>query len=197
MNSNSAFSSDEWEELNRYKNLKNAELSDIPDDSLERAVMVWMLNRGKDGDCLFDLACQLPVPCQNVFYCKIVVGEIDNGGLHQLFHNDGARWAEMSIAGFLALGSSTLSEVMAKALELYSEYDMAKAVALIHQRGRDGDLKTIQPYKHGSDCASAIKCFFDFHRDGIFSELDEAFYQERDSIDYITYIRSNADCFGD
>ncbi|MCL2120312.1 MAG: DMP19 family protein [Planctomycetaceae bacterium] len=54
--------------------------------------------------------------------CYTVSGEISNGGLNQFYFNNMKPLAEMSIEGFSALGSQKLSDVMAKAVELYQDY---------------------------------------------------------------------------
>ena len=167
------------EALERGKFLKKAELSDIPDDKLEWVVMSWLFEKE-----VYKIVDSIPKPCLNVFSCQVVTTEINNGGIHQLFRNDMAQSAEWSIDGFLDMGSPKLSDVMVKALELYKKHDMAKAVELIQRNGKWTEDPT-------------VRRFFDFHRDNIFCELDNAFYQECDSVDYVKYIRRNADCFGD
>ena len=123
MNSDTSVSSDDYfAVLERYKFLKNAELPDIPDDHLEHAVMSWMWNQAfKEGLDQYEVISLLPKPCQNVYSCRTVTDEINNGGLNQLFYNETGQFAEMSIEGFLALGAPELSDVMAKAVALYQQ----------------------------------------------------------------------------
>ena len=165
---------DYFEVLERYKYLKNTELPDIPDVILEHAVMSWMWTKSSN-ERQYEIISSLPKPCQNVYSCRTVTDEINNGGLNQLFYNDTGQFAEMSIEGFLALGSPKLSEVMAKAVELYQE---KKSV--------------LDEYNDDT-----LESFFASYKEKIFEKLDSDFYDECDSVEMAKYIRQNADCFGD
>ena len=167
---------DYFEVLEKYKFLKKAELPDIPDVILEHAVMSWMWTKAFKGDAdQYEVISSLPKPCQNVYSCRTVTDEINNGGLNQLFYNSTGQFAEMSIDGFLALGSQKLSDVMAKAVELYR-----KNKPLLDKYNDD-----------------TLESFFDSYAEKIFEELDNIFYDEIDSVDMAKFIRQNADCFGD
>jgi hypothetical protein len=177
---------DYFEVLERYKFLKKSELPDIPDTILERAVMNWMWTKcedeyKKDNDVdQYEVISSLPKPCQNVYSCRTVIDQVENGGLTQLFFNFSTPYAEMSIDGFLALGAPKLSEVMKKAVETY------------HQ-----NKPALDSYDDGTQ-----EGFFDSYQENVFEELDNMFYAENRSknsanyIDSVKYIRQNTDCFG-
>ena len=167
---------DYFEVLERYKCLKNAELSSIPDNILEHAVMSWMWNKWQaEGLNQYLIIRSLPKPCQHVYSCRTVTDEVNNGGLNQLFYNMTGMFAEMSIEGFLALGSPKLSGVMEKAV---GEFWYNRHV--------------LEGYDDGT-----LEGFSASYKERIFSELDEEFFSESDSIDMAKYIRKNADYFGD
>ena len=167
---------DYFEVLEKYKYLKNAELPGIPDVILEHAVMSWMWTKAlKEGVDQYEVISSLSKPCQNVYSCRTVTDEINNGGLTQMFYNETGQFAEMSIEGFVALGSPELSEVMAKAVETYLQ-----------------NKPVLDKYDDGT-----LESFFDSYQEKIFEELDGKFYDECDSIDSAPYIRQNAECFGD
>jgi hypothetical protein len=164
------------EDYERYKFLKNSELSDIPDDVLEDAVMNWMWAKWQEeGLDQYLVIRSLPKPCQHVYSCRTVTDEINNGGLNQLFFNQTGAFAEMSIESFLALGSQKLSRVM------------EEAVGTFWLNRRD-----LEEYNDGT-----IESFCDSCKLDIFEELDSMFNKERDFIDIVKYIRQHADCFGD
>ena len=177
------------------KTLKKGELPDIPDDQILGAVMAWIWNKDYEDNHYEAIARSLPNPCRNVFCCVLVTTEIENGGIHQLFGNGMVQLAEMSVEGFLAMGSSDMSNVMVKALELYRQYDIAKVVEIEQQNPRPDLYKKIIPYGYGNN-DPVVRRYYDQHR-WIFAELDEAFYDGLECVDYVKYIRQNADYFGD
>ena len=103
-----------------------------------------------------------------------------------MFGNGMIELAKMSVEGFLALGAPKLGEIMEKSLELYQQYDVATVV----------ELKQLIPRGAGYDDYPVVRRYYNEHRN-IFGELDEAFYAEEKSLDYVKYIRQNAECFGD
>ena len=181
--------------MERGKTLKKAELPGIPDEWLLDVVMHWIWNKDYDDNQYEAIARSLPKPCRNVFCCQLVTSDVENGGLHQLFGNSMAKLAEMSVEGFLELGSPRVSQVMTKALELYQQYDIATVVEIKNQNSRPDLYGKIIPYGSGYD-DPVVRRYYEQHRN-IFDELDTTFYDEYESVDYVKYIRQNAEYFGE
>ena len=161
--------------LEKYNHLKPNDIPGVPDDTLIDAVLTWMRNKfDEDWSDQYQIICSLPKPCQNVFSCSIVIDEVYNGGLSQLFLNSSAMFAVMSIDGFLALGSPQLSNIMEKATELYLQ-----------------NKKLFNSHNNRPEDISAI------YEAQIFDALDDAFCAESESVDFVKYIRLNAAYFGD
>ncbi len=164
--------------LERYKHLKNNELANIPDDNLENAVMSWMWNKfNKDWSNQYEVITSLPKPCQDVYSCRTVSDEIDNGGFNQLFYNSTGEFTEMAREGFVAIGSPKLSGIMDNAIRAYKDN---KAV--------------LDKYDDGK-----LESFCESYSEEIFNKLDDEFYKEECELRklIIEHIRKNADCFGD
>ena len=182
--------------MKENENLKRADLADIPDEDLEDAVMDWMWSKDDENLSEYEQILLLPKPCQNVYSARTVTDDVMNGGFAQLFWNSSGAFAEMSVEGFLALGSPKLSNLVAKALELRQQIldspqdsTTGRYVAFF-KRGKERD----GAYDEHND-----KIFHDvLHElnDGVFNELNEMFF-EYDTMNYAEYIRQNADCFGD
>jgi len=170
---------DYFEILEKYKFLKKSDIPKIPDvpkDALEHAVMSWMWNKfNEDWSNWYEVIISLPKPCQNVFSIRTVTDEINNGGLNQLFYNSSRIFAKMSIEGFSALESQKLSDVMAKAVEVFWSNE-----------------QVLKAYNDGT-----LESFFASYEEKLFDELDDIFFKERDSINLSQYILLHADCFGD
>jgi len=161
--------------LEKGKGIKKAELLDIPDPDLEDIVMGWMWDMfNEDWFNQFEIISSLPKPCQNVYSCRTVSDEINNGGLTQLFFNSTGQFADMSIDGFDALGSNTLSQVMKDAVVLFKEHRAA-----------------LEEYNDGT-----IESFFASYDEEIFNDLDDTFTEEYDSVDYTAYIKEHISDFG-
>jgi len=157
-----------WE---KYKFLKKDNISEIPDDKLECAVMSWMCNKpNEDFSNAYQIISSLPKPCQNIFSCRTVTDEVQNGGFWALFYNPSKQFAEMSIEGFLALGTPKLSNIMEKVVEMSPKAEEILAC----------DDSPEAPYV-----------------DRKFEKLLKKFYRKCGSVDYVKYIRLNATCFGD
>ena len=173
---------DYFEVSERYKYLKNAELPDIPDEYLEEAVRTWFQNKFNEGwSNRYEVITSLPKPCQNVYSTMTVTDNTMNGGFYQLLFNPSGQFAEMSIEGYLALGSQKLSNLVKTAVELYRQNK--QVIDARYDALRNGTRKS----------------FFEEdpnELDEAFTELNEAFF-EYDSIDYTKYIRQHAGCFGD
>ena len=167
---------DYFDTLEKYKHLKKAEVQSIPDEELEDAVMSWMWSLF-DGHWSnkYEAISALAKPCQNVYSCRTVIDEVNNGGLNQLFFNSTGQFAEMSIDGFSAINSPNLSGIMKKAVQLY----------------RNNKVK-LEKYSDGTS-----ESFSDSYEEKIFDELDKAFFNECDSINIVSYIRSHSEYFGD
>ena len=170
---------DYFETLEKYKYLKNSEIENIPDapgDMLENAVMSWMWNKfNENWSDQYEVVSSLPKPCQHVYSCRTVIDEVNNGGLNQLFYNSTRQFAEMSIEGFLALGSQELSDVMARAVEIFW-----------------ANKQVLDAYDDGT-----LESFSESYEEGFFDELDDIFYEECDSINISQYVRMNSQYFGD
>ncbi|MCL2562835.1 MAG: DMP19 family protein [Oscillospiraceae bacterium] len=167
---------DYLETLEKYKLLKSGDVPNVPDKQLEEAVMSWMWNKfNEDWSDQYQVIRSLPKPCQNVFSCRTVVNEVNNGGFNQLFFNSSGQFAEMSIEGFLALGAPMLNSIAQKAVALY-------------QQNKD----VLDGYNDGT-----LESFSASYEEKIFDELDKTFYCDDDTIDFVKYIRLHAACFGD
>jgi len=165
-----------FEALEKYKYLRANQILEVHDYELENAVMSWMWNKfNEDWSNQYEVINALPKPCQNVFSCRTVIDEVNNGGLNQLFFNSSGQFAVMSIEGFSALGSLELSRIMEEAVTLYMQ-----------------NKEILGGFYNGT-----IESFFASYEEEIFDKLDESFYLACDSIDYVKYIRLNAACFGD
>ena len=163
------------ETLEKYKYLQIGGLSEVSDDELEDAVMTWMWSKfDENWSNQYEAISALPKPCQNVFSCRIVIDEVNNGGLNQLFFNSSGQFSVMSIDGFLALGSPELSSIMKEAVALYQQ-----------------NKEILDGYDDGT-----LESFSASYEKKIFDKLDESFYSACESIDYVKYIRLNAVCFG-
>jgi len=171
------FSADDYlETLEKYKRLQSSYVSKISDDELEFAVMSWMWNKfNEDWSNQYEVISALPKPCQNVYSCRTVINEVNNGGINQLFFNPSKQFAAMSIEGFMALDSQELSNIMEEAVALYQQ-----------------NKEILDSYDDGS-----IESFSASYGEEIFDKLDERFYTACDSVDFVKYIRLNATCFGD
>jgi len=163
-------------ERRKYKSLKKECIPTIPNDELENAMMNWMWGKiGEDWPDQYQIISVLPKPCQNVYSCRVVTDEVNNGGLNQLFFNPTGQFAKMSIEGFWALGSSKLSNIMEEAVALYQK-----------------SKEILDGYDDGT-----LEGFFASYEEGIFDKLDESFFRESGFVDYVKYIRLNSTCFGD
>ena len=180
------------QDIAKYKILKNTDLSDIPDKELEWAVEVW-LTHGKftevNGDWIdaYEVVASLPKPCQDVYSTIAVTQDVMNGGFYQLFANPSGQFAEMSIDGFIAIGSPKLSDLVKKAMTLYQQNK--QIVDVRYDAVRDAMKDGISQKNFYEASPNEL--------DTAFTELNEAFFAYDDAIDYAKYIRQNADCFGD
>ena len=108
--------------LETGKNIKNAELINIPNSDLENVVMGWMWGMfNEDWSDQYEIITSLPNPCQAVYSCRTVTDEINNGGINQLFYNSAGQFAQLSIEGFDAMGFNALSGIMKQAVDLYKK----------------------------------------------------------------------------
>jgi len=164
--------------LEKYKHLQKEWVSKIPDSELENAVMSWMWTKcsgsDEDWDNQLETISSLPKPCQDVYSTRTVIDEVNNGGLNQLFFNSTGQFTLMAIDGFLAMGSPKLSSTLEKAVVLYAQ-------------NRD----VLENYYDGT-----IEGFFASYEEKIFDKLEEGIFAAFKDIDFVKYIRSNADCFG-
>jgi len=162
--------------MEKGRHIKKTELSNIPDADLEAVAMAWVWGKfNKDWSDQYEIVSSLPKPCQNFYSCRTVSDEINNGGFVQLFFNATGQFAEMSIEGFSAVGSHKLSDVMKQAVELYNR-----------------NKQVLESYNDG-----ALKSFLASYDEAIFDELDNAFYNECDDVDYVSYIKTHIKSFGD
>jgi len=166
----------------RYKNLQKADIPDIPDEDLEAAIRIWFRSKfNEDWSDDYEVITSLPKPCQHVYSTMAVSDDTMNGGFYQLLYNPTRQFAEMSIEGYLALESPKLSNLVKRAVELYQQNK--QVIDARYDALRNGTRKS----------------FFEEEPnelDDAFAELNEAFF-EYDTMDYVKYIRQNADCFGD
>jgi len=165
-----------FETLEKYKHLQTDWVPEIPDNELEDAVMSWMWNKfNEDWSNQYEVISTLPKSCQNVFSCRTIIDEVNNGGFNQLFFNSSRQFAIMSIDGFLALGSPQLSSIMEESVVLYWH-----------------NKETLDAYDDGT-----LESFSASYKEKIFDNLDERFYPACESLDYIKYIRLHTAFFGD
>jgi len=156
------------------KLLRNRDIPNLSDEDLESAAMDWIRSSVKNWANPYEEIMRLPIPCQTVYSCRAVADEVLNGGLIQLFYNSMQPLAEMSIAGFAALGAPKLSHVMEKALEVY------------HKNKHTFD-------RYGDGTPDGFSALSDDH---LFNDLDEAFIMEYTNVSIAAYIRKNAEFFG-
>jgi len=158
--------------------MKSEDILGIPDEDLQFAVSSWM--RGKIGDRWdneFGVITSLPLPCQYVYACRGAVDEYYNGGLTQYYYNSTGKFAALAEAGFRAMGSELLADIMAQANRIADE------TTVILDARSNGSLNS----------------FIALYNEGLFDKLDNAFRVEADDFDElcIDYIKANAACFGD
>jgi hypothetical protein len=166
--------------LNSNKLLKNSELSNISDDVIQDAVIIWMNNKiEKDWSNQHKIIESLPKPCQDIYACVIVANEINNGGFNQLFFNSAGQFAYMAQNGFFNLGLIKMSQIMEQAIEIYNR---SKII--------------LEKYKD-----ETVESFSDSYTENLFNQVDDEFNEECEKCNLydvcIQYIRSNSDCFGD
>ena len=166
--------------LERYKFLKNSDLVGISDIDLENAVMSWMWNKfNKDWSNQYEIIEALPKQCQDVYSCRTVYDEINNGGLNQLFFNSTGQFAIMAQNGFLALGARILSDIMRDSIEIFNK-----------------NKKVLAKYNDGK-----MESFIDSYSEELFESLDNKFYDECEKCELdkliIRFIKEYSDCFGD
>ena len=164
----------------RYEHLKKSEVTDMSDDNLENAVMSWIWNKfNKEWSDQYEIVQSLPKPCQDVYSCRTVFDEINNGGFNQLFFNSTGQFAVMAQRGFLALGAGKLSDIMKESVEIFN------ANKTVLEKYNDGKMES----------------FIDSYSEELFDALDSKFYSECETCELdkliIRYIKENADCFGD
>jgi len=166
----------------RYKNLRKAKISDIPDEDLEEAVRIWFRSKfNEDGSDEYEVITSLPKPCQNVYSTMTVTDDTMNGGFYQLLFNSTGQFAEMSIEGYLALESPKLSNLVKRAVELYQQNKQVLDA-------RFDALRNGTRNRFFEEVPNEL--------DEAFTKLNEAFF-EYDSIDYAKYIRQHINCFDD
>ena len=166
----------------RYKNLRKAKISDIPDEDLEEAVRIWFRSKfNEDGSDEYEVITSLPKPCQNVYSTMTVTDDTMNGGFYQLLFNSTGQFAEMSIEGYLALESPKLSNLVKRAVELYQQNKQVLDA-------RFDALRNGTRNRFFEEVPNEL--------DEAFTKLNEAFF-EYDSIDYVKYIRQHINCFDD
>lgn len=161
----------------QYKKLKSNEVTSIPDKELKEAVIYWM--RGmfkKDWSDDFEVIHKLSKPCQYVYSCSIVVDEVLNGGLTQLYINSSARFIESAIHGFLEIGSEELFKILAESLNIYSQ-----------------NIEKINKYDDGT-----VESFCSLYEEELFNHLDSKFSQVEAEFEpkVNAYIRDNESSFG-
>jgi hypothetical protein len=179
----STFLEEQYRLQEKYGHIKSSELPDIPNDKLLIAITYWMRGKfdlGWFNEC--EIIVSLPKPCQNVYSTQTVTDDLLSGNFNYLFfyRRFAEQFAEMSIEGFVALGSQKLSGVVAEAVELYRQ-----------------NKQIFLRYKNDD---AGIEGFSALCNDvNAFDNLDKAFCEEcaLHRIDYAKYIRQNANCFGD
>ena len=151
-------------------------MSSIPDDELEQKVMDWMWNKfNADWSNQQEVMEALPRACQNVYSCRTIIDEVENGGLNQLFFNSTSDFAPMACQGFSEIGSQELSKIMADAMTLFVQ-----------------NVNVLKKYHDGT-----LESFSASYDEKIFDELDNEFYAACKSFNMESYIRLNQGCFGD
>ena len=119
----------------------------------------------------------LPQPCRDVYACRTVVDEINNGGINQLFFNTTGQFAQMAEEGFRSIGSDKLSRIMRSAIEIHT-----------------ANKEKLGEYQDGT-----LESFSASYDEELFNDLDDEFSEEEPKIDdlLIAYIRKNESAFGD
>lgn len=169
---------DYFHKLEKFRKLKKGDLASIADADLRIAVMGWMWGKfNEDWTNHYEVIESLPKPCRDVYACCIVVDEIYNGGLNQLFFNSTGQFARMAQEGFNSLGNEKLSSILKSAIELYKK-----------------NKELLAKYNDGT-----VESFSESYNEKLFDELDNGFSEEESKFDelLISYIRNNESAFGD
>ena len=168
------------EDFGKYKALKTSDISSIPDEELEDAVMDWMWSKVEEDFNNYEgIIERLPEACQVIYACRTVRDEVNNGGFIQGFFNGKGRFVEMAQIGFYKLGLKNLSEIMTEVITIYNK-----------------NVKHLREYDNGT-----LEGLEKAYEDDLFDRLDEKFYTQCEESDLekrmLEYIRDNVTSFGD
>ncbi|HUE71177.1 MAG TPA: DUF4375 domain-containing protein [Pirellulaceae bacterium] len=124
-----------------------------------------------------EIVSALPRGFQAVYSTWWVRAEVDNGGFHQYFYNQGINWAFMALEGYKLIGATELAGLMARAIELFLEEESEQLSY------RTPDLsRMLEQYVEARN-ASALP------------ELDNLFYRIEGDDGVTEYIRTHLDEF--
>jgi hypothetical protein len=110
----------EYDNRTRYPELTRKILESIGELEFDLAVVDYVgLKIEADYRRKFEIVSQMSPGIQAVYSTWQVRAEVDNGGLHQYFYNQGVEWAFKALEGYRLLGAQVHAEVMARAIDLY------------------------------------------------------------------------------
>jgi len=136
----------------------------------EQAELNWVIDQ-LDWDNILPSLLALPKPCQHLFACRVLIDEINNGGVDAFYYNGNGYLMPLAKEGFAAIGDDEMA-------------DMAGRIDEIYQKNRD-ILERV--YFGDEDC-----------EEGFFDEaLHKEFYAlcEKTEARLSAYVRANAKCF--
>lgn len=167
-----------WENRPRYPVLTREILRSLDDYDLADAVFDYVslkIEGSKDSD--FTVVSQMPLGFQAVYSTWWVHAEVNNGGFHQYFYNQGINWAFMALEGYKLFGSTELASLMARAIEIYLEEEQEQ-------------LNYQTP-----DLSRMIEQYVEARRASALPDLDDMFYRLESGDRAAEYIRNHLDEF--
>ncbi len=103
--------------------LKTSDISDIPDDRLETAVIEWLFSQTDEkGKVELSVVRAMPEPCRNVYAVYVVTGEVCSGGFAKSFMELDSFFFSQAICGFLAMQADSLAEILETACGIAGEF---------------------------------------------------------------------------
>lgn len=127
----------------------------------------------------------LPIETQCLYATHLVSLEVDNGGFHQYFWNQGVKSADLAIVGFEAIGAPEHAKRMQDAVALFAQKSGSDET-----RSRIHSLNSVQ---------KILKAFSESANQETFDTLDDRQFKSQSSEDLsellAKYVRNHADVF--
>jgi hypothetical protein len=162
----------------RYPVLTRKILESLDDSDLVDAVRDYVqLKIEADYQHKFQIVSSLPRSFQAVYSTWWVDAEVNNGGFHQYFFNQGADWAFMALEGYKLMGAREMAGLMARAIEVHLREEPEQ-----QECRANGPLHLLEQYVEARKISGL-------------PELDRTYYSLSFYDVAIGYIRSHLDDF--